>query len=94
MSGEGFQAVLVGKDGGPKVSSSQPIAPNKPVTTIDRMPVHQQETQRQWGMYGSLFMRDKPAVPHFRAELAARALSVPKEILWPESRLAQVVVER
>ena len=63
MSGEGFQAVQVGKDGGPKVSLSQPIAPNKPVTTIDRMPVHQQETQRQWGMYGSLFMRDKPAVP-------------------------------
>jgi len=63
MSGEGFQDVLVGKDGGPKVSLSQPIAPNKPVTTIDAMPVHQQEMQRQWGMYGSLFMRDKPAVP-------------------------------
>jgi hypothetical protein len=66
MSGEGFQDVLVGKDGGPKVSLSQPIAPNKPVTTIDAMPVHQQETQRQWGMYGSLFMRDKPAVPPFQ----------------------------
>jgi hypothetical protein len=47
VSGEGFQTVLVGKDGGPKVSSSQPIAANELVTTIDAMPVHQQEMQQQ-----------------------------------------------
>ena len=63
MSGEGFQAALVSKNGGPKVFSSQPIAANKLVPTIDAMPVHQQEMQRQSGMYGSLFMRDKAAVP-------------------------------
>ena len=95
MSGEGFQDVLVGKDGGPKVSLSQPIAPNKPVTTIDTMPVHQQETQRQWGMYGSLFMRDKPAVLPFQGRTGGwGSIRSVKGILWQEGRLAQVVVER
>jgi hypothetical protein len=43
VSKEGFQAVLVGKDGDPKLSSSEPITASKLTTTIDAMPMRQQE---------------------------------------------------
>jgi hypothetical protein len=43
---DGFQAVLIGKDGGPKLSSSEPIAASKLIETIDTMPMRQQEMRK------------------------------------------------
>jgi hypothetical protein len=44
--GEGFHVVLVGKDGGAKLSSAQPIPAGKLVATIDAMPMRRQEMRR------------------------------------------------
>jgi hypothetical protein len=41
-----FQAVLVGKDGNPKLSSSEPLAASKLIATIDAMPMRQEEMRR------------------------------------------------
>ena len=46
-SDEEFAVVLVGKDGGPKLSSSQPIAADELMRTIDAMPMRQREAQRR-----------------------------------------------
>jgi hypothetical protein len=46
VANEAFQAVLVGKDGNPKRSSSEPIAASKLITTIDATPMRQQEMGR------------------------------------------------
>jgi hypothetical protein len=43
----GFQAVLVGKDGGAKLRSAQPLAAAKLMVTIDAMPMRRQEMQGQ-----------------------------------------------
>ena len=39
----GFHAVLVGKDGDPKLSSFEPISASELTTTIDAMPMRKQE---------------------------------------------------
>lgn len=45
--GEGsFAAVLVGKDGSAKVVSKEPLTPERLMTTIDAMPMRQQEMRR------------------------------------------------
>ena len=41
-----FRALLVGKDGGVKLDSQQPIALQKLTSTIDAMPMRQQEIRR------------------------------------------------
>lgn len=43
----GFQAVLVGKDGGAKLRSAQPLTAEKLAATIDAMPMRRQEMQAQ-----------------------------------------------
>src|SRR5688572_1424383 len=43
---EGFHAVLVGKDGHPKLSSFEPISASELITTIDAMPMRKQEMRR------------------------------------------------
>ena len=47
LSGESFRAVLVGKDGGAKLTSDEPIPPQRLFTTIDAMPMRQEETGRR-----------------------------------------------
>jgi len=42
----GFHAVLVGKDGDPKLSSFDPISASELTTTIDAMPMRQEEMRR------------------------------------------------
>ncbi|MFW2545226.1 DUF4174 domain-containing protein [Primorskyibacter sp. 2E107] len=42
---EGFQVLLVGKDGGVKLSQSSPLAPDTLFATIDAMPMRRQEMQ-------------------------------------------------
>lgn len=41
--GRGFRAVLIGKDGGAKLSSNRPITPVELFSTIDAMPMRQSE---------------------------------------------------
>ncbi|MCJ8507008.1 DUF4174 domain-containing protein [Rhizobium lemnae] len=41
--GRGFRAVLIGKDGGAKLSSNRPITPAELFSTIDAMPMRQSE---------------------------------------------------
>ncbi|MCJ2138049.1 DUF4174 domain-containing protein [Methylobacterium sp. J-026] len=43
LSAEGFRAVLIGKDGGAKLSSATPIAPARLFATIDAMPMRRAE---------------------------------------------------
>ena len=45
--GSGFQVVLVGKDGGVKLRSAQPLAADTLMNTIDAMPMRRQEMQRR-----------------------------------------------
>ena len=46
--GEGaFKAVLVGKDGGAKLSSDQPIGARELAATIDAMPMRQDEMRQR-----------------------------------------------
>ena len=42
-----FRAVLVGKDGGEKLSSSKPLAAEKLFATIDAMPMRRDEMRRR-----------------------------------------------
>jgi hypothetical protein len=42
----GFHAVLVGKDGDPKLSSFEPISASELTRTIDAMPMRKQEMRR------------------------------------------------
>lgn len=42
-----FRAVLVGKDGGEKLSSAEPIPPQTLFATIDAMPMRQDEMKRR-----------------------------------------------
>ncbi|MBB3900706.1 DUF4174 domain-containing protein [Methylobacterium brachythecii] len=42
-----FRAVLVGKDGGPKLSSGEPIPPQNLFATIDAMPMRRDEMKRR-----------------------------------------------
>lgn len=41
-----FRAVLVGKDGGAKLTSDEPIPPQRLFATIDSMPMRREEMQR------------------------------------------------
>jgi hypothetical protein len=41
-----FAAVLIGKDGGVKMKSAQPVAPATLFGTVDKMPMRKQEMQR------------------------------------------------
>ncbi|KAB1073032.1 DUF4174 domain-containing protein [Methylobacterium planeticum] len=41
-----FRAVLVGKDGGAKLTASEPIAPQRLFATIDAMPMRRDEMRR------------------------------------------------
>jgi hypothetical protein len=41
-----FAAVLVGKDGGAKIVSEEPLTPERLMTTIDEMPMRRQEMRR------------------------------------------------
>ncbi|WP_345815134.1 DUF4174 domain-containing protein [Paraburkholderia sp. PREW-6R] len=43
VKADAFRALLIGKDGGVKLDSPQPIALQKLTTTIDAMPMRQQE---------------------------------------------------
>ncbi|MFC6388654.1 DUF4174 domain-containing protein [Methylorubrum zatmanii] len=47
LSGEGFRAVLVGKDGGAKLTSDEPIPPQRLFATIDAMPMRREEAKRR-----------------------------------------------
>lgn len=40
-----FRAVLIGKDGGPKLDSAEPIPPQRLFSTIDAMPMRRDEMQ-------------------------------------------------
>lgn len=42
----GFRAVLVGKDGGPKLTADEPLGAAKLFATIDAMPMRQEEMRR------------------------------------------------
>lgn len=42
-----FEAVLVGKDGGEKLRSPEPLTPERLFETIDAMPLRLQERRRQ-----------------------------------------------
>ena len=44
---DGFHAVLVGKDGGSKLTSSDPLGPDQLFPLIDAMPMRQDEMQRR-----------------------------------------------
>jgi hypothetical protein len=41
-----FRAILVGKDGGVKISSSEPLTKQRLFSTIDAMPMRQQEMRK------------------------------------------------
>jgi hypothetical protein len=41
-----FTAVLVGKDGGAKIISKEPLTPKRLIATIDAMPMRKQEMRR------------------------------------------------
>ncbi|MBC6696716.1 DUF4174 domain-containing protein [Hymenobacter sp. BT190] len=43
----GFTVLLIGKDGGVKRRSTRPLAPGSLFSTIDAMPMRQQEMRRQ-----------------------------------------------
>jgi Domain of unknown function (DUF4174) len=44
---DGFRAVLVGKDGGAKLSETAAIAPDRLFATIDAMPMRRQEMRQR-----------------------------------------------
>ncbi|MBB2963671.1 DUF4174 domain-containing protein [Methylobacterium sp. R2-1] len=47
LPGDAFRAVLVGKDGGAKLTSEEPIPPQRLFSTIDAMPMRQDEAKRR-----------------------------------------------
>jgi hypothetical protein len=47
LSEGAFHVVLVGKDGGPKLSSGEPIPPQNLFATIDAMPMRRDEMKRR-----------------------------------------------
>ena len=47
LPADAFRAVLVGKDGGVKLSSDRPISPRALFATIDAMPMRQDEMRRR-----------------------------------------------
>ncbi|MCP1548121.1 MULTISPECIES: DUF4174 domain-containing protein [Methylorubrum] len=47
LSDDAFRAVLVGKDGGAKLTSAEPIPPQRLFSTIDAMPMRQDEAKRR-----------------------------------------------
>ena len=46
FGGEGFRSVLVGKDGGEKLASAQPLGRDDLFPTIDAMPMRRDEIRR------------------------------------------------
>jgi hypothetical protein len=49
VTGNGFAALLIGKDGGVKLRRSQPIPPQLLFQTVDAMPMRQNEARRSSG---------------------------------------------
>ncbi|TXM64711.1 DUF4174 domain-containing protein [Methylobacterium sp. WL120] len=47
LPADAFHAVLVGKDGGVKITEPEPIAPQRLFSTIDAMPMRRDEMRRQ-----------------------------------------------
>jgi len=47
VSRAAFRAILVGKDGGAKISSSQPLSTRRLFATIDAMPMRRQEMRKR-----------------------------------------------
>lgn len=47
LPGDAFRAVLVGKDGGAKLTAEEPIPPQRLFSTIDAMPMRQDEAKRR-----------------------------------------------
>ncbi|MEH3117618.1 MAG: DUF4174 domain-containing protein [Methylorubrum populi] len=47
LPNDGFRAVLVGKDGDAKLTSEEPIPPQRLFSTIDAMPMRQDEAKRR-----------------------------------------------
>lgn len=47
LPGNAFRAVLVGKDGGAKLTSAEPIPPQRLFATIDAMPMRRDEMRRR-----------------------------------------------
>lgn len=47
LPADAFRAVLVGKDGGAKLTSAEPIPPQRLFSTIDAMPMRQDEAKRR-----------------------------------------------
>ena len=45
VSGDGFRAILVGKDGGAKLTEHDPIPPQRLFATIDAMPMRKDEAK-------------------------------------------------
>jgi hypothetical protein len=43
----GFEVVLIGKDGGVKQRSTQPLAPTELFGTVDKMPMRRQEMRQR-----------------------------------------------
>jgi len=46
LPADAFRAVLVGKDGGAKLTASEPIPPQRLFSTIDAMPMRRNEMRR------------------------------------------------
>lgn len=46
LPADAFRAVLVGKDGGAKLTAAEPIPPQRLFSTIDAMPMRQDEMRR------------------------------------------------
>ncbi|WP_342148842.1 DUF4174 domain-containing protein [Methylorubrum sp. SB2] len=46
LPADAFRAVLVGKDGGAKLTSAEPIPPQRLFSTIDAMPMRKDEMRR------------------------------------------------
>jgi hypothetical protein len=47
VTGDGFRALLIGKDGGDKLSSDEPLGADSLFPLIDAMPMRQQEMRRR-----------------------------------------------
>ncbi|WP_438344999.1 DUF4174 domain-containing protein [Methylorubrum populi] len=47
LPNDAFRAVLVGKDGGAKITSEEPIPPQRLFSTIEAMPMRQDEAKRR-----------------------------------------------
>ena len=47
VSGDGFEALLIGKDGGVKLTSTRPFSAQELFQTVDAMPMRRREAERK-----------------------------------------------